>query len=198
MLMTNNNNNIIVKKGQVWYADLGEQRGSIQHGLRPCIINSNWKCNIHSTVIMVVPLTNAVHNKAKLPTHVLVTSKDGVKETSIALVEQHMPLNKSDLKYLISECTKETMDAIDKAYQVQGGIEVVDINKLLDLTDIINDLTDSLEDNYTLERYHECSMLITELKSYCFRYNIDFELKYNRLINRYRKLKYKEGISCVI
>lgn len=195
----NKQNQPIVQRGQIWFADLGEPKGSIQGRVRPVLIYANYKCCLYSPVVTIIPLTSEIHSKAKLPTHVLLDERDGVKEKSIALVEQVMPLNKSDLKFLVSQCTEETMAQIDKAYQIQGGIQVIDIDKILDLTETINDEIDYLEENYRdKEIYNECSMLVTELKSYCFKNNIDFEKKFNRLMGRFRNLGVKEGVRIVI
>lgn len=64
-------------------------------------------------------------------------------------------------------------------------------NYEMGLLEEINSLMDYLNSNIRSEAYSDCSMLITELKSYCFKHNIDFDKKYSILINRFRNIRDK-------
>ena len=51
-----------IKKGDIFYADLGsysEQKGSIQCGVRPCIVCGNNLQNKYSEVILISPITSS-------------------------------------------------------------------------------------------------------------------------------------------
>ena len=57
----------IIKRGEVWLANLGDSVGSEQSGTRPVLIVSNNKNNIYSTTVTIIPLTSK-HNKNNIPT----------------------------------------------------------------------------------------------------------------------------------
>lgn len=69
-----------VRRGDIIYCDLGLRNGSVQSGIRPCVVVSNDINNIYSTVYIVVPLTS--QRKKDLPTHVEIA------DNSYALCEQ--------------------------------------------------------------------------------------------------------------
>lgn len=84
-----------MRKGEIYLADLGAEKGSLQAGLRPVIIVSNNAANVHSpviTVITVIPMTTK--KKRMLPTHVYIQDC-GLPRPSIALAEQITSINKS-------------------------------------------------------------------------------------------------------
>lgn len=82
--------------GDIYYANLsGKYNSRVQQGLRPVLIVSNNKANYYSPVITVIPLTTS-ETKKKLPTHVSIIGY-GLKEKSIALVEQITCIDKVDL-----------------------------------------------------------------------------------------------------
>lgn len=83
-----------MRKGDIYMADLGEDEGSLQAGIRPVIIVSNDAANEHSPVITVIPMTTK--NKKRLPTHVYVQNC-GLSKPSLALAEQITSINKSQI-----------------------------------------------------------------------------------------------------
>lgn len=84
-----------INRGDIYYVDFGTNVGSEQGGIRPAIILQNNRGNYYAPTVMVAPITTA--KKHKLPTHVPVYPKDGMKVTSIALYEQIMTVDKSRL-----------------------------------------------------------------------------------------------------
>lgn len=83
-----------MRKGEIYMADLGEDEGSLQAGIRPVIIVSNDAANEHSPVITVIPMTTK--SKKSLPTHVYVQNC-GLSKPSLALAEQITSINKSQI-----------------------------------------------------------------------------------------------------
>ena len=110
-----------IKKGEIWLVELPEIRGSIQHGVRPCVIWSNDNgCNKHSSVISIFPITS--RTKTYLPTHVCIGTECGLKKESIVLAEQPMSIDKSMLINKIGNCNKKTMREIYIGLLIQAGI----------------------------------------------------------------------------
>jgi len=60
---------MVVKRGDIFYADLSPVIGSEQGGIRPVIIIQNDIGNKYSPTVIVAAITSQI-NKAKLPTHV--------------------------------------------------------------------------------------------------------------------------------
>ena len=62
---------MIVKRGDIFYADLSPVVGSEQGGTRPVLIIQNDIGNRYSPTIIISAITSQI-NKAKLPTHLFV------------------------------------------------------------------------------------------------------------------------------
>lgn len=111
---------MVIKRGQIYYAEFHEAKGSEQGGTRPCIIVSNNVGNAYSKICEVVCLTSR-QTKTKLPTHVTINS---CKTKSIALCEQITTLSQERLLERVGQLTEEEMRAVDKAMLISLGIGV--------------------------------------------------------------------------
>ena len=104
----------MIKRGDIFYADLVQGTGSEQNGRRPVVILQNNKGNRHSTTTIAAMITSA--RKKSLPTHVWVRKEDsGLKEDSIVLLEQIQTLDKKRLVNKAGRLGKAVMDQIDRA-----------------------------------------------------------------------------------
>ena len=65
---------LVIKRGDVYYADLRPVVGSEQGGIRPVVIVQNEAGNRHSSTVICAAITSKM-NKAKLPTHVEMDAK---------------------------------------------------------------------------------------------------------------------------
>ena len=59
----------MIKRGDIFYAELNPVIGSEQGGTRPVLVISNNTGNRHSPTVIIAPITSRTHTKAKLPTH---------------------------------------------------------------------------------------------------------------------------------
>lgn len=76
---------MIVKRGEVWLADLNPTRGSEQAGTRPVLIFQNNLISKYTTTILAVPLTTNLR-RATLPSCVQISkSEGGLASDSVAL-----------------------------------------------------------------------------------------------------------------
>lgn len=106
-----------MKRGQVYYADLGRGAGSEQGGKRPCIIIQNDIGNRYSPTVIVVPMT--AKNKNKIPTHVETTKDDkNLFIGSTVLTEQVQTIDKEKLGDFVCSLSEETMQKVDEALKV--------------------------------------------------------------------------------
>ena len=103
-----------VKRGQIVMLDLPTVSGSVQNGLRPCVIISNNKANKFSPNVIAVPLTS--RNKKDMPTHyALQPSKvNGLKVTSTILAEQILTVSKNAIKRIIGVVEDQHIDNVNK------------------------------------------------------------------------------------
>lgn len=110
--------NTIIKRGQIWYADLGNTYdGSVQGGKRPIVIVSNNKGNYYSPILLVVPITSS-NTKHSLPTHVDIQ----LKAPSIALCEQILTINKKSLISFEGVIGEDKMKKIDECLKISLGL----------------------------------------------------------------------------
>lgn len=114
--------NQIIKRGQIYQANLGKQDGSIQAGNRPVVIVSNNLNNKFSPTVNVLPITSKTKNN--IPVHVDIGITEGLQQLSTVLVEQMVTINKNQLTKLIGKCNMSKMYEIEKAILIQSGIDI--------------------------------------------------------------------------
>jgi mRNA interferase MazF len=111
-----------MKRGDIFYADLSPVVGSEQGGVRPVIIIQNDIGNRYSPTVIVAAITSQI-NKAKLPTHVEISSEEyGLNKDSVVLLEQIRTLDKKRLKDKIGHMTVEDMKKVDEALLISIGL----------------------------------------------------------------------------
>lgn len=113
---------MIIRRGDVFYADLRPVVGSEQGGVRPVLIVQNDVGNRHSPTVICAAITSRL-NKAKLPTHVEVSTMqcDMVKD-SVILLEQLRTIDKKRLKDRICHIDGTLLNEVDKALLVSLGL----------------------------------------------------------------------------
>ena len=105
----------IVKRGDIFYADLSPVVGSEQGGVRPVIVIQNDVGNKYSPTVIIAAITSQI-NKAKLPTHVEISSEEyGLNKDSVVLLEQIRTVDKRRLKEKIGHMSDEDMIKVDKS-----------------------------------------------------------------------------------
>ena len=96
--------NMVVNSGDVYLCDFNiSAYGSMQGGVRPCIIIDNKMAGAFSPCIHCVPLTS--QDKKELPLHYILdaTDYDFLNMDSVVLCEQYTLIDKSQLKDKIGE-----------------------------------------------------------------------------------------------
>ena len=114
---------MLVKRGDIFYADLSPVIGSEQGGIRPVIIMQNVIGNRYSPTVIVAAITSQI-NKAKLPTHVEISSEEyGLNRDSVVLLEQIRTLDKRRLKEKIGHMTDSDMEKVNKALLISLSLD---------------------------------------------------------------------------
>ena len=112
----------MVKRGEIYYADLSPAVGSEQGGIRPVLIIQNDIGNRHSPTVIVAAITTRI-NKAKLPTHIEVKAPEyGLVKDSVILLEQIRTLDKKRLHQRLGQIDEEKMESINHALSISLGL----------------------------------------------------------------------------
>lgn len=106
---------MIVKRGDIFYADLSPVIGSEQGGIRPVLILQNDIGNKYSPTIICAAITSQI-NKAKLPTHIEIdAAKYSLVKDSVVLLEQIRTIDKKRLREKICRLDEGVMERVNKA-----------------------------------------------------------------------------------
>ncbi len=106
---------MMIRRGDIFYADLRPVVGSEQGGVRPVLIVQNDTGNRHSPTVICAAITSKM-NKAKLPTHVEIDSNkyDMIKD-SVILLEQLRTIDKARLKDKVCHLDSEIINRVNNA-----------------------------------------------------------------------------------
>ncbi len=115
---------MIIKRGDMFYADLSPVVGSEQGGVRPVLIIQNDLGNKYSPTVIAAAITSQT-NKTKLPTHIEIgKDTEGLKSNSVILAEQIRTIDKSRLKEKIGHINDASViNKINSALGVSFGLE---------------------------------------------------------------------------
>ena len=113
---------MIVKRGEIWLAELNPIRGSEQAGTRPVLILQNNSINRFTRTFLAIPLTTNLR-RASLPTCVFVPQGEGgLTKDSVALCHQLRVLDISGLTRSLGSLSESTVGAIDHCVLFTIGI----------------------------------------------------------------------------
>lgn len=114
---------MVVKRGDMFYADLSPVVGSEQGGIRPVLIIQNDLGNKYSPTVIAAAITSQ-QNKTRLPTHIEINSATcGLKNNSVVLAEQIRTIDKSRLKEKIGHIDDDKIiNEINSALGVSFGL----------------------------------------------------------------------------
>jgi len=113
---------VIVKRGDVFFADLSPVVGSEQSGVRPVLIIQNDIGNRFSPTVIVAAITAKIQ-KAKLPTHVELSAEaHGFERDSVVLLEQIRTIDKQRLTDKITHLDDETMKKVNESLSISVGL----------------------------------------------------------------------------
>ncbi len=113
---------MIVKRGDIYYADLSPVVGSEQGGVRPVLIIQNDIGNKYSPTVIATAITSQI-NKAKMPTHIELDANEyGLSKDSVVLAEQIRTIDKRRLKEKIGHIDEDLMTRVNEALEISFGL----------------------------------------------------------------------------
>ena len=114
---------MVIRRGDIYYADLRPVIGSEQGGIRPVLIIQNDTGNRHSPTVICAAITSKM-NKAKLPTHVEIDAeKYGIVKDSVILLEQVRTIDKSRLREKVCHLDQDIIRKINYALLVSLALD---------------------------------------------------------------------------
>lgn len=113
---------MVIKRGDIFYADLSPVIGSEQGGVRPVLIIQNDIGNKYSPTVIAAAITSQI-NKAKLPTHIeIAASEYGLTKDSVILLEQIRTIDKKRLREKIGKLDDDLMVKVNDALGISFGL----------------------------------------------------------------------------
>ncbi len=114
---------MIIRRGDIYYADLRPVVGSEQGGIRPVLIIQNDIGNKHSPTVICAAITSKM-NKAKLPTHIELDSRycEIVKD-SVILLEQLRTIDKRRLREKVCHLEGNVIRQVNRALRISLDID---------------------------------------------------------------------------
>ena len=112
----------MVKRGDIYYADLSPVVGSEQGGMRPVLIVQNDTGNKHSPTVIAAAITSQT-GKARLPTHIELSARSvGLNRDSVILLEQIRTIDKHRLGQRIGRLSEKHIAGINHALAISIGL----------------------------------------------------------------------------
>ena len=100
---------MLIKRGDIFYADLNPVVGSEQGGIRPVLV-----------------VQNNVGKKHYLPTHIHIRGSKTLPKDSIVLAEQIRTIDRYRLKSYVGSVDFELMEKVEKAMKISIGVDFDD------------------------------------------------------------------------
>ena len=110
----------MIKRGEIYFADLSPVVGSEQGGVRPVLVIQNDIGNKYSPTVIAAAITSQM-SKTKLPTHIELEHTYGLPKDSVVLLEQIRTIDKKRLKEKICELSSFKMAEINEALLISLG-----------------------------------------------------------------------------
>ena len=101
--------------------NLPDSGGSVQTGIKPCLVVSNDFGNRFGPTLVVVPMTSKIAQKTSLPTHYIL-EKDKykfLKYDSLVLCEQVITIPKSCVLRKIGYIPKTELSGIESCLKIE-------------------------------------------------------------------------------
>lgn len=105
-----------MKRGDIYYIDLGDYIGCEQGGIRPCVIVSNDIGNLHSNILTVAPISTKLK---QLPTHQIIV----LKRVSVIMYEQIRTVDKQRVLGYIGRLNEHEMNVMNEKIKISLGLE---------------------------------------------------------------------------
>jgi mRNA interferase MazF len=109
----------VARRGDVFMTRLDPREGSEQAGQRPVVVMSRDSINEHSSVVVVVPVTDRANKKTIYPSHVILrVGEAGLTKESVVLGEQVRAISTTRLIRYMGHLLGPSVDQIASALRI--------------------------------------------------------------------------------
>lgn len=113
----------MIKRGQIWWADLGEPRGSAPAMRRPVLVVQDDVLNASALkTVMIVPLTSNLRRAEAVGNVLLSAEETGLDRPSVALVCQVISLDEGLFDELVSSISTRAQRLVDRGLMLALGL----------------------------------------------------------------------------
>ena len=112
----------VIRRGDLYYANLPYGVGSEQCGNRPVVVIQNNVGNKYSNTVIIAAITSKLERKHLNPTHCRLQAQHGLTRISYVLLEQIQTIDKSRLEEYIGRLTDKFMRKVDRALRISVGL----------------------------------------------------------------------------
>jgi len=114
---------MLIKRGDIFLANLEPVKGSEQGGIRPVLIIQNDISNKYSPVTIIAAITSKIFER-ECPTNVFLTKKEsGLDKDSTILLNQIRTIDKSRLIKKIKTLDLFLMEKVELAIKISLGLK---------------------------------------------------------------------------
>ncbi len=114
-----------MRRGEVWWADLGHPKGSEPALVRPVVVvQDDLLTQSRLATVMIVPLTTNLRRAIAAGNVELTPADSGLQQTSVALVCQVMSVDKESLFEAAGSLPKRAMRRVDAGLRLALGLEI--------------------------------------------------------------------------
>lgn len=110
---------MVVERGEIWWADLGEPRGSSPGFHRPVlIIQSDFfnKTRINTLIVAIITTNSRL---AEMPGNILLSKRaSGLKKESVVNSSQIFTVDRTDLLEYIETISERKMEQVDNGLRL--------------------------------------------------------------------------------
>lgn len=113
----------LIKRGDIFLANLNPVKGSEQGGIRPVLVIQNDFGNKYSPTTIIAPITSFDAGK-EYPTNVFLNKEDSkLKKESTILLNQIKTIDKRRLIKKVSSVNEHIMRSVDLAIKISLGLQ---------------------------------------------------------------------------
>ena len=112
---------MVVKRGDVFYADLDPIIGSEQGGIRPVLVVQNNVGNKYSPTVIVLPISSA--KKTNMPTHIRIYGTKMLPKDSVIMAEQIRTIDRNRLQNYVGSVDLEIMKKVEMSMKISIGVD---------------------------------------------------------------------------
>lgn len=115
------NKDWVYRRGDIYFADLGDRLGCEQTGTRPILVIQNDIGNKFAPTLTVLPITSNI-KKMTLPTHTVLPPDTVLKRESMVMAEQIVTIDKNRVLSYVGQLDNIHLNSVMEAVQIHIGV----------------------------------------------------------------------------